>query len=167
MEIDGGQANGRCRISSNGFSYKLNLFGHRSQGAQYETVCPVLCPQSSQSRYFRRNKTFDSLEGLPEEGVFSYNLEHLLGIPLPTQGPEADTGTPGRITAYTSWIDEVIGSLSELGQRVIHLQPSYESSLFILLPFVKPKMRRRAKVMPIKSRKTSVGEASRQGRKDW
>ena len=33
---------------------------------------------------FRRNKTFDSLDGLPEEGIFSYNLEHLLGIALPT-----------------------------------------------------------------------------------
>jgi hypothetical protein len=39
-----------------------------------------------------RNETIDPLDGLPQEGIFSHNLEHLLGAGFPAQGPEAGSG---------------------------------------------------------------------------
>ncbi len=38
----------------------------------------------------RRNKAIDPLDGLPQEGVFSNNLEHLFRPGLTAQGPEPD-----------------------------------------------------------------------------
>lgn len=44
----------------------------------------------------RRNKTIDSLDGLPEESISSYDLEHLLRRAFTTQGPEANTRPPSK-----------------------------------------------------------------------
>jgi len=44
----------------------------------------------------RKDKTIDSLDGLPEEGISSYDLEHLLRRAFTTQGPEANTSPPSK-----------------------------------------------------------------------
>jgi hypothetical protein len=42
---------------------------------------------------FRRNEAIDPFDSLPQEGIFSCDLEHLFGAGFPTQGPEAGPGT--------------------------------------------------------------------------
>ena len=95
IEINGSKTDRWSRISSQRFFNKLNTFCHGPQGFEMKSCVVGFILSGYDPDVPLKNKSVDSFDCLPDKGIFSRDLEHLLGAGLSAQGPETSARTTG------------------------------------------------------------------------
>ena len=90
VKVNGSQSDGRGRISSDGFFDELNLLCLGPQRIKMELDVLGQFFRGHDHHIFGRDEILETSDRLPEEGVLSHDVEHLLRPHLAAVRPETD-----------------------------------------------------------------------------